>query len=192
MFSSNDLVLIRHAAADTAGRLCGRRDVGLAEGTATDLSKLAKLLPEVAEVRVSPALRCRLTASALWPGAAQVADERLWEQDFGAWDGKSYAELPDLGDLSREDLAAHTPPAGESFLDLLDRATPALVEAAEAARKAGPVVIVAHAGIARAGLSLALGAPSVGLGFEVDPLSLTRIGCFEAGYSVRAVNWRPA
>lgn len=192
MFSANDLVLIRHAAADTGGRLCGRTDVGLETGTDVALAALARCLPPMAEVRISPALRCRLTAAALWPEARQIEDPRLWEQDFGAWEGVAYVDLPDLGAMSPADLAEASPPGGESFLDLFARAGSALTEAAEDARDGGPMVVVAHAGIVRAGLSLALGAPVSGLGFEVDPLSVTRIRCFKGGYSIGSVNWRPA
>ena len=192
MFSTDDLVLIRHAAANHGGRLCGRTDVGLAEGTETPLQALAALLPDVEDLRVSPAQRCRLTAKALWPDRMQSEDARLWEQDFGDWEGVPFTDLPDLGALSPGDLAATAPPGGESFLDLAARVTPALEEAALAARTKGPVAVVAHAGVVRAGLSMALGSAAAGLSFEIAPLSITRIGCFEGGYSVRTVNWRPA
>ena len=192
MFSPDDLVLIRHAAADHQGRLCGRTDVGLAPDTKGPLQRLAPVLTTVTDLRVSPALRCRLTADALWPGTTQAEDDRLWEQDFGDWEGLPFTDLPDLGVLSPSDLAARTPPGGESFLDLAARVTPALKEAARAAREQGPVVVVAHAGVVRAGISMALAHATAGLSFEIAPLSITRIGCLETGFSVRAANWNPA
>ncbi len=192
MFSVSELMLIRHAAADTGGRLCGRTDVGLASGTQAALSELSAFLPKVRDVLVSPALRCRLTLEGVWPDAQQVADDRLWEQDFGDWDGQACADLPDIGELSRAELAEHASPNGESFLDLYARAAPALCDAADRARRGEPVVVVAHAGIVRAGLGLALGDPSAGLAFQIDPLSITRLTCLPGGgFAIKAVNWRP-
>lgn len=193
MFSVSELILIRHAAADTKGRLCGRTDVGLAPGTDVPLAELSEILPALESVSVSPAKRCRLTAGALWPTARQVMDDRLWEQDFGSFDGRPYADLPDIGALSRSDLAHHTNPGGESFADLCARAEPALWDAADRARGAASVVLVVHAGIVRAGLGLALGDVTAGLAFQIDPLSVTRLTCLpERGFAIKAVNWRPS
>ncbi|SNS95244.1 alpha-ribazole phosphatase [Antarctobacter heliothermus] len=143
-------------------------------------------------VRVaSPALRCRQTAAALWPGCDVDSDARLWEQDFGAQEGMPFGDIPDLGLMSTQDLADHRPPGGESFADMVARITPALTELAAQARHAGPVAIVAHAGTVRAGLALALDTVPAALAFEVAPWSVTRLRVFEGGVSVIAVNWRP-
>ena len=96
------------------------------------------------------------------------------------------ADLPDLGPLSRAELAAHRPPEGESFADLCARVAPAI--AAIAAE--GPATIVAHAGIVRAALALALGDGAAGLGFQVAPLSVTRLVALGGGHwSIGSVNW---
>ncbi len=192
MFSSTDLVLIRHADADTGGRLCGRSDAGLADAATTAMAGLAQLLPSVEEIWTSPALRCRLTASHLWPRARMRQDERLWEQDFGAWEGRAHEDIPDLGDLSRAEVVGLRPEGGESFGDLCDRASPALRDLAEMTG-AGPVVAITHAGVVRAALSLVLGEATAGLAFEVRPLSITRLRCARGvPISVAGVNWRPA
>lgn len=193
MFSSTDLVLIRHADADTRGRLCGRTDVGLAESSVKDMVALAQLLPPVDEIWTSPALRCRLTASHLWPMARLREDERLQEQDFGAWEGRSHEDIPDLGDLSRAEIADLRPEGGESFGDLCARVIPALSAVAEMTEEAGPAVAVTHAGVVRAALSMVLGEETAGLAFEIRPLSVTRIRCARGlPLSVAEVNWRPA
>lgn len=140
---------------------------------------------------VSPAVRCRQTAEALWSGVEVVQDARLWEQDFGTQEGMPFADIPDLGPLSAQDLADHRPPGGESFADMVARITPALSELAAQAREAGPVAVVAHAGTVRTGLAMALGAVPAALAFEVAPWSVTRLRVFEGGLSVVAVNWRP-
>lgn len=192
MFSASELILIRHAAADTNGRLCGRTDVGLAPGSLAAFGALSGLLPDMDDVLVSPALRCRLTAEGLWPNALQMPDDRLWEQDFGGWEGQPYSDIPDVGDLPRSELVDVSGPDGESFADLYARVTPALIGAAERARTGAPVAVVAHAGVVRAGLGLALGDMAAGLAFQVDPLSVTRLTCLTGGgFAIKAVNWSP-
>ncbi len=192
MFSSTDLVLIRHAEADTGGRLCGRTEVGLADAAAGAMDRLAQSLPPAGEIWTSPSLRCRLTASRLWPGARLRQDGRLLEQDFGAWEGRAHGDVPDLGDLSREETAGLRPEGGESFGDLCARARPALRDLAEMTGS-GPVFAVTHAGVVRAALSMALGETAAGLAFEIRTLSITRLRCARgAPPSVAGVNWRPA
>lgn len=182
-----ELILIRHAPALSEGRLCGRTDVAADLSDGALVAAVRAALPTPGRLIVSPALRCRQTAAALWPDEG-ARDDRLWEQDFGDWDGRSYTDLPDLGPLSAADLAAHRPPGGESFADLCDRVHPALLDHAAQ----GPATIVAHAGVIRAALALALGAIPGALAFDIAPLSVTRIARFSTGWQVRAVNWRPA
>jgi alpha-ribazole phosphatase len=183
--ASSELLLIRHAPADSAGRLCGRRDVPARIDDTAALARLAAVLGGVRHVVTSPALRCRQTAEALFPGVTHATDARLWEQDFGAEDGMTYADLPDLGPLPREALATRRPPGGESFADMVGRVTPALEELSVAE---GPVAVVAHAGTVRTGLALALGSVPSALAFEVAPLSITRVRCLGGAYSVACVN----
>jgi len=156
---------------------------------------MAALGRELAPIRrraASPARRCVETARRLWPsGPAPETDPRLWEQHFGAWEGRPYSDLPDLGPLARPALAARRPPGGESFNDLCDRALPALWAWREAAL-AEPVAIVAHAGTVGAALAMVLGSPAAGLAFAVEPLSLTHLHCSaDGGIAVVATN-RPA
>lgn len=181
-----EIMLIRHALAVTEGRMAGRRDVAADCSDALAFAALRGAVGVVDHWRISPALRCVQTAAELWPDVATLQDARLWEQDFGAWEGVPFAELPDLGALSGADLAAHRPPAGESFLDLYARVVPALCEAGTLG---GRVVIVAHAGVIRAALGFALGAPALGLAFQVAPLSLTSIVALPGGaFSIAGVN----
>lgn len=184
--TATELILIRHAPALTGGRLCGRTDV---EADVSNLPRIAAVralagLP--ARLIASPAMRCRQTAQALWPDEDCAVNASLWEQDFGAWDGCPYGDLPDLGPLPASDLASHRPPGGESFADLAARVWPALSQIADA----GSTTIVAHAGTIRAGLSLVMGNIPAGLAFDIAPLSVTRIARLPggAGWVVRSVN----
>ena len=181
-----EIMLIRHAPALNDGRMAGRRDVGADCSDTMAFAALRGAVGVADHWRISPALRCVQTAAVLWPDVAQSQDARLWEQDFGAWEGVAFADLPDLGVLTGAELAAHRPPEGESFLDLYDRVTPAL---AEAAALGGRVVIIAHAGVIRAALGLALGASALGLAFQIAPLSLTTIVALPGGaFSIAGVN----
>ncbi|MCV2867759.1 histidine phosphatase family protein [Defluviimonas sp. WL0002] len=187
---ATELILIRHAPAITGGRLCGRTDVPADLGDTKGITSLCQAIGTPDHFLVSPALRCRQTLAALWPEAGATQDEALWEQDFGGWDGLPYSDLPDIGALSGAALAAHRPPAGESFEDLCQRAAPALERAASLA---GRVAVVAHAGIVRAGLAHALSSPSTALAFEVAPLSVTRLRPLAGGgFSIISVNWTAA
>ena len=167
--TSAELILIRHAPADHGGRLCGRTDVPALLPAADRLAGLRARLGQVAHVVTSPALRCRQTAGALWPGRDAARDPRLWEQDFGTHEGLPFAALPDLGPLPRDALAAHRPPGGESSADMVDRVRPALDDLAQMARRDGAVAIVAHAGTVRAGLACAMDSVPPALAFEVAP-----------------------
>lgn len=185
--AATELMLIRHAPALHGGRLCGRTDV---PADCSDVARIAALRARIGlpdRILVSPALRCRQTAGALWPDLAEPeTDAAFWEQDFGDWEGTAFADLPDLGEMTQAALAAHRPPQGESFADLCERIAPALTDAATGGR----VAIVAHAGVVRAGLALALGTVPAALGFEVAPLSLTRLSALGDGrWSVGTVNW---
>ena len=180
-----DLVLIRHAPAQTGGRLAGRRDVPATLPAAPALAALRVAIGRPDRVVTSPALRCRQTAQALFGDAAFDMDARLQEQDFGAWEGADPTTLPDPGPLSRADLARLRPPGGESFGDLHARTVPAL----ESLCTGGRVVVVAHAGTVRAALSLALGIEDAGLAFEIAPLSLTHLRGFGNGqWAIATVN----
>lgn len=167
------ITLIRHApiAHDPARGpvLCGRSDPPADLSDRAGLARLAAALPKGAQVRVSPARRCRQTAAAL--GLKATPDPALWEQDFGAWEGRALADLPDLGPLEGAALAAHRPPGGESFTDLCARIRPCLTPRDDLPH----LVIIAHAGVVRAALALALGRPEAGLAFQISAPSLTQI-----------------
>ncbi len=180
------LLLIRHAPSAAQGRLAGRLDgpATVPSALAPAQTRLASLLPSPCNLFTSPALRCRQTAAALFPGTEYVQDSRLWEQDFGAWEGRDVTSLPDLGPLSRADLAAHRPPSGENFLEVAARAAPVLTEIVAQ----GPAIIVTHAGFIRAAIGLALGEAAQGLAFEIAPFSATLLRASGGVWSIGFVN----
>ncbi|MDE2318543.1 MAG: histidine phosphatase family protein [Rhodospirillales bacterium] len=179
------LLLIRHAPSAAPGRLAGRLDVPCTlpgePVLALARQRAAQLCPD-ARLISSPARRCLETARALHPGAEISENASLWEQDFGAWEGLETTALPDLGPMNREELAAHRPPGGESFLELAQRAQSALGSIQ------GRAIIVTHAGVIRAALGMALQDVSQGLAFEVAPFSATLLTVAGGEWSVGFVN----
>ena len=183
MTPGTEMLLIRHAPVAEPGRLAGRTDLA-ARIEPEAIAALAALLAAPRRIVTSPAARCVETARALFPGRAATTDPRLWEQDFGRYDGAPLESLPDIGALSAAALAAHRWEGGESFEDMAARVASALSGLPDG----GPVAIVAHAGTVRAALAWAMGATAPALAFQVAPLSLTRLTRHPAGIAVGCVN----
>lgn len=180
--TTGELIVIRHGKTVSPETLNGRTDVALAE-----VPSAVGLAP--AALWVSPAIRAQQTAAGLFPDVEARADARLWEQDFGAIDGMAFRDLPDIGDLSKAELADLKAEGGETFHDMARRADPALREAAMLARGAvGPVVLVAHAGIVRVALAMAMENAAAALSFQIRHLGATRLLCYASGFAVTAVN----
>lgn len=167
------ITLIRHAPIahdpERGPVLCGRTDLPADLSDRAGLKALAAALPQDIPVLCSPSQRARQTAQAL--GLSPQIDEDFREQDFGEWDGLPLRDIPDLGLLDGAALAAHTPPGGESFADLCARIWPRL----QRISATGDCIIVAHAGVVRAALALALGGAEHGLKFMINAPSLTQI-----------------
>lgn len=176
------LFLIRHATPLNEGRLAGRRDVAADCSDTRAFAAVAARLPGEAAIWCSPALRCRMTAEGLGLGQPQL-HEALWEQDYGAWEGVPFDQLPDLGQMAPPELVRHCPEGGESFSDMTLRVLPQLAMAT------GDTVVVAHAGTVRAALSMVVGPAA--LSFTVSPLSLTVLRRAGTDWSVDLVNWTP-
>jgi alpha-ribazole phosphatase len=147
------LHLLRHGEAEGAGRLIGRRDAPpLPAGIAACIARARDLA--VARIVSSDLAR------ALHPARAIAArhdlphriDPRWRELDFGQWEGREPATLPDA-DLGAfwADPEASPPPGGERWSALRTRIGTALDGIAE------PTLVVTHAGAIRAALSCLLG-----------------------------------
>jgi broad specificity phosphatase PhoE len=151
------LVLLRHAATD-AGPICvgARLDPGLSEAgreQARDAAQRLDVTPDL--VVASPLRRAEETAAAFGPGI--VVEPRLAERDFGAWEGRPWAEIWDEVDPAALTdpvaYAALTPPDGETaeavaarVADAVDDLTSAPGRTVLAVTHAGPLrLAVAHA-----------------------------------------------
>jgi broad specificity phosphatase PhoE len=150
------LWLVRHAPTNDNhdGVIMGQRDP---EVTAGGLDGVAGLLADIAWDRVvsSDARRAQATARVIAPDAAITLDERLRERSFGAWEGRTKAEL----------IAAHPHVLTETGAVRLDADIPGLeptaafvarVHAALADLRGadGPLLVVAHNGSLRVAMVL--------------------------------------
>jgi probable phosphoglycerate mutase len=154
------LALLRHGPTDwnAAGRIQGHTDIPLSDMGLARMMALA--LPfNFPRAYASPMLRARQTAEAL--GLADpVLDARLMEQNWGAWEGLTRAEIlaRDGADAfvkaGSEQGEAFRPGGGESTGELHARVAAFLKDVA---RDDGDAVVVAHLGVLRAAYTLATG-----------------------------------
>lgn len=200
---------IRHAPVPNwGGRLYGREDVSCDTSDGEALRALAARLPSGAAWITSPLRRAGETAAALADAMREAGrkapepdiEPDLIEQDFGAWQGLTYAEIDAALGQGRHKYwfapAAVTPPGGESFAALAERVA-AAIGRLTTAHDGGHIVAVGHGGTVRAALALALGVGAeTALRFAIDTLSLTRIDHVEGpgaggAWCVRVVNRPP-
>ena len=120
-----NLLLVRHPAPAAPIGLCyGRLDLPVQEGA--DVLRLAASLASrtIRRVWTSPAIRCRILADAIacGCGTAAMANKRLQELDFGAWEGRPWSEVS-RSELDRWAAAPLTfaPPGGETGAALVAR-----------------------------------------------------------------------
>ena len=177
------LLLVRHAAhADVGLRLTGRgaEDGLTSEGRAQAVA-LAEQLSNLAITAVysSPRLRTRVTAAAVAErhDLSTVVAAELDEIDFGAWTGKSFAELagdPQWDRWNAERGSARCP-GGESMAEAVDRAAGMIDELAR--RHDGEqIALVTHCDIIRGLLCRAHGRSlDEILTFDVQPASVTTL-----------------
>lgn len=160
------IVALRHAptAWNRDKRLQGRTDVALdEEGIA--VAARWRIDPAWSGHRIlsSPLQRARMTASILFPDAEIGIDRRLIEMDFGAWEGKSLAELradPTGDTAAREAMGLDfKAPSGESPREVQARVAPLLARLAELGR---PTVLVTHKAVIRALYAWASGWDMIG------------------------------
>lgn len=144
---------LRHAPVDAAGLCYGRSDVAptISDAAAADRVLSLGTWP-IGQVWSSPSARCRgpaaLISAAL--GAPLTIDERLYELDFGAWEGLRWDALAttDAVALRRwtDDWQTAAPPDGETVAALEQR-----VRAWWAAlARDRDHLLLAHAGVIRA------------------------------------------
>lgn len=158
------LDLLRHGETERGGGLRGRIDDALTErGWVQMRGAVGREAPWQAVIS-SPLQRCAAFAGELAArhGLPLQLESGLRELDFGAWDGRSAAELmqTDAEGLGRfwADPYAFTPPDGEPLVDFEARVLEAVARLHDrfAARH---LLLVTHGGVMRLLLARARGLP---------------------------------
>jgi broad specificity phosphatase PhoE len=192
-----EVILIRHAESEGAGRYLGRRsDPPLnAKGRAQAEALAKRLMGEpLAAIYSSPLRRALDTAEAIAAFHSLevnlVAD--LAELDFGAWDGLSYSEIQsrDPERLARwlADPVTIHPPSGETLAHMSQRVV-AATQAIVAAHLEGAVAIVSHGGPIRALVCHALGLPlEAHRRIRQDLAAITRLDWYETRVVLSLLN----
>ena len=176
---------LRHAPVINHGNVIyGNSEVDCDVSDTPAFRSLAERLPAGAVWVTSRLGRTRKTAAAIAAAGDGSVPERLVEpdlaeQNFGAWQGRTLAEIEGAGEAARHRFwltpAAHAPPGGESFAAVVERVS-GVVERLTRVHAGRDIVAVAHGGSIRAALAMALGLdPAAVLAFQIETLSLTRI-----------------
>jgi probable phosphoglycerate mutase len=207
------LILVRHGVTDhTAKRLFsgglrgsnpGLNDEGRAQVRAT-ADWLAPLAETVDALITSPVRRTHESADILGErlGKPVLVEESVAEMEFGAWDGKSFAQIQEQypDDLEAWLGSLETAPTGggESFREVEARVLAGLDHILEQHAES-TVVVVSHVTPIKTLVANALGAPLDSLyKMELSPASVTVISYFVGGYggterlsNLRLFNARP-
>jgi broad specificity phosphatase PhoE len=198
------LLLVRHAATSATRAAAFPADEPIEEGAAALAAGLAGLVargrgavdeltaadesaaPRV-DVLASPALRCAQTAAAA--GLAPRVEPLLAECDFGAWAGRSLAELHAqdadavgawMGD---PEVAPH---GGESLRAFAARVAGWLDGQAAGD---GATLAITHGGVVKAALVHALGAPLDAFWrIDVAPLAVTELHAHDGRWTITRTN----
>lgn len=195
------LVLCRHGEPEDGARglVYGSLDVGLSPAGEEHARQLAQALAEVPleAVYTSPRRRARKTAVAVAHHHAcePVELSDLCELDFGDLEGLSYDEAavrwPDVYAAWMERPTSVAFPGGESYADLRARVLRA-VEHLRASHRGGAAAVVAHGGVIRAVLALALEMPDSAI-FRIDQRygAINVVDWLDGTPLVRALNCAP-
>lgn len=186
--------LVRHAPINT-DKIYGHLDLEADFSDTQRLAEIARMLPEGSHFITSDLSRSIETARGLQTHEkfAKNLDIRagLREQGFGAWEGRTHAEIeksePDAYRRFWADPAQAKTERGESFQDLIRRVDQEMKNLLQD-MTSRQLVIVTHAGVIRAMVGRALGiAPQKMLALAIDPLSVTHLTSFSRG---EEVSWR--
>ena len=145
----------------------------------------------LAAIHSSPQVRAMQTAHAVAKrtGAPIIQVSGLDEIDFGAWAGRSFADLAADPAWARWNGARGfaQPPGGETMTAVAARAVAHL----EGIRAAGAVLCVSHCDVIRAIVARYLGLPMNNmLRFDCDPASLTTLAKWPGAARLIALNER--
>jgi alpha-ribazole phosphatase len=117
-----EIYLIRHTTPDvTKGMIYGRTDVTLTTSCDEEIKLILNKLPSPLDaVYSSPSGRCTYLAGQI--STDYITDERLYEVNFGLWEGKTW-DTVDQQELHlwMQDFVNVCPPEGESMIQMNQR-----------------------------------------------------------------------
>ncbi len=151
-----NLLLVRHAETEMAGRFCGHSDPDLNERGRQQLVGIVNRISEYAISRVytSDLRRAQQTADAIAKHAGAELNVRgsLREIHFGLWEGLSWNEIETRDPIEAarwiNEYPDSTAPGGESFQQFESRVRTEIASLLEEAKKS-PIAVVTHAGFIR-------------------------------------------
>lgn len=195
MGASKRLYLVRHGDVGCHGRYIGSSDPELSTLGRQQMSDLAAAFRgrRVDAVLCSPLHRCRQSLEALAVAAPVRFKDALREVDFGAWEGKSFAEIVACDEQSvtawATGAADFTFPGGESLAQFYERMDALWVSLT--AEEGDSLLVVTHGGVIRHLLCLALALPwEKYLLFEISLGSLTSLSLYSHGAVLTSLNCR--
>jgi broad specificity phosphatase PhoE len=184
------LLLIRHGPTLATERGAFAVDEPITESGRAAAAGLRGFLPASGAVVVSsPLRRCRQTAEAI--GCRPRIEPDLAECHFGAWEGRTFAEIsahePDLLAVWLRDADA-APHGGESLVRFTERIGAWLMATAD--RPDQDVVAFTHAGVIKSAVISALQAPLAAFWrITVAPLSITELHMHDRSWTLLRLNW---
>jgi alpha-ribazole phosphatase/probable phosphoglycerate mutase len=154
-----DLIFIRHAETDMAGRFCGRSDPPVnASGRLQIEDVIAKLRSEPISIVFTSDLQRSVTTGrklAQAHGVPCISRTALREIDFGEWEGLTWQEIekrdPDFAVRWAAEFPRLNVPRGESFENFEARVLQELTCLGTQATH-GSIAVVTHAGVIRVAL----------------------------------------
>lgn len=191
------LLLVRHGETDwnAERRFQGHTDRPLSAIGLRQAEAVARAVAEFKPVALfsSDLLRARVTAEAAAraTGLTLQTDPALRECSFGAWEGLTFDQIQTLHPEAYAEWqrnAHHSPPGGESIVQVATRMSDAVAHIRE--KFDGQVVaLVAHGGCLQAMLCHALGIPPRAFWpFRLEPASLSELALYEPGPVLYRVN----
>jgi broad specificity phosphatase PhoE len=178
------LLLVRHGATSATRAAAFPLDEPLDDAGRRAAAALAAALPRRCDVLCSPALRCRQTAAAA--GLEARLDGALAECDFGRWAGLGLADVDaDAAGTWMTDPQA-APHGGESLSAFAARVGAWLDAQADVD---GATTAITHAGVVKAVVLHALGAPLRAFWcVDAAPLSVTELHAHDGRWTLTRLN----
>jgi len=177
-------------------RMQGHRDLPLTPTGVAQAKLLADRLRTAGLARIvsSDLVRAAETARAVGAatGVAITHDPALREQDLGAWEGKTFADVatfdPETAARFRASDPDARPAGGETRAEMFARVWAALrVHAGSGS--SGPLLVVAHGGVVQGLVYAVLGMPaSMPRRFLVPNVSLTTLVPVDDGWRLRTLS----